>query len=143
MPRRLPLYLATVAVMLLAMGVLALAAELYLRSFVFDPRQPYVRTPGWEIVVRTSEQGTPGVSGESHIKINRLGLRGDLPGKTSSPALMTMAAARQKILCWTIPIPGQAGCKRSCGDATPARGSATRASRELPRRTTCWWRSKW
>lgn len=91
--RQRVLYFAT-GVAVAAFVVLQLAAvELYLRNYVFDPSKPYVRTPGWQIVFHVSQEGTPGVTEDAHIRINRLGLRGDPPSRGATPSILAIGGS--------------------------------------------------
>jgi hypothetical protein len=71
---------------------LATSAELALRN-IFDPNAYYVRQPEWEIVFRPSPQGTPGISEDAHIKINALGLRGEMPTRASTPRILAIGGS--------------------------------------------------
>jgi GDSL-like Lipase/Acylhydrolase family len=68
-------------------------AELYLRATVFDPTKRYILLPGWEIIRQVSHNGTPGIDRDSHIFINRLGIRGDLPSAQSFPRILALGSS--------------------------------------------------
>jgi len=70
-----------------------LGAELYLRAGAFEPTQYYVRLPGWEIIFHASPDGTPGVKDDAHIRINALGLRGNMPKGGSSPKILAVGGS--------------------------------------------------
>ncbi|MEO8627120.1 MAG: GDSL-type esterase/lipase family protein [Betaproteobacteria bacterium] len=78
-------------VLLMCIGLAG--TEYYLRSFVFDPNQYYVHTPGWEIVFHPTALGLPGVLDESHIRINGQGLRGDLVKASDTPKILAIGGS--------------------------------------------------
>src|SRR5262245_52427213 len=81
------------ACLMLSLALPLAGSELYLRSYVFDPGSWYVLTPGWEIVFRPSIAGTPGIAREARTRINRLGLRGDLPDRSSQPRYLAIGGS--------------------------------------------------
>ena len=70
----------------------AAVSEVVLRGD-FDPMAYYTRMPGWEIIFRPSREGTPGIDEDAHIKINELGLRGDMPTARSSPMILAVGGS--------------------------------------------------
>lgn len=85
--------LVSVGLFVVAMALIFLGAELYLRAGAFEPTQYYVRLPGWEIIFHPSPEGTPGVKEDAHIRINALGLRGNMPRGGSAPKILAVGGS--------------------------------------------------
>lgn len=77
------------------------ALEILVRAYIFDPSVPYIRTPGWRILVRHNDL-LPHVSGDNHfIEINRLGLRGVLPPAQAKPLIAVLGGSTAED--WVLP----------------------------------------
>lgn len=83
-----------------AVGALALTSiclsfiglEVLVRAFIFDPNHSYIRTPGWQMEVRTNDL-LPNVSGDHVFLANSYGFRGELPGLNSKPKIAVLGGS--------------------------------------------------
>ncbi|HXF54894.1 MAG TPA: SGNH/GDSL hydrolase family protein [Hyphomicrobiaceae bacterium] len=86
--------LIVIGVQLAGLAVVAGAAvELALRARVFDPTKPYVLNPGWQATFCPSSDGTPGIHRKAKTRINRLGLRGEVPRRGALPRVLTLGGS--------------------------------------------------
>ncbi len=88
---------ASIAIVVL---VSLVALEFLARTFIFDPTQAYIRTPGWRMIVRTNDL-LPHVTGDHVITINELGLRGEPPRRGANPLIAVLGGSTTED--WVLP----------------------------------------
>jgi len=60
--------------------------EILVRQYIYNPNRSYIRTPGWQMTVRTNDL-LPFATGDHKITINRYGYRGALPTTNAKPMI--------------------------------------------------------